>query len=78
MACSSRSTSSARTCDPPCAFECCADFDGDFAVGVTDLLFLLASWGTIDSCGENPPDFNGDGDVDHGDLMALLSMWGPC
>ena len=45
------------------------------AVGVTDLLSLLAQWGGDPGC---PPDLDGDGDVGVTDLLALLAAWGPC
>ncbi len=53
---------------------CPADFDGDGAVGVNDLLMLIAAWGTSDPV----IDITGDGHVDTDDLLALLSQWGPC
>ncbi|MDY7110003.1 MAG: VCBS repeat-containing protein [Planctomycetota bacterium] len=53
-------------------FDCPADFDGDGDVDTTDLLFLLAAWGTPDG------DVDGDGDTDTADLLALLADWGPC
>ncbi len=56
-------------------FGCLIDLDGDGEVGVTELLDLLAQWGTDP---EGPPDFNGDGDVNVTDLLELLAAWGPC
>jgi polyhydroxybutyrate depolymerase len=53
---------------------CPADLDGDDAVGTTDLLALLAAWG---SRPEGPPDFDGGG-VGITDLLVLLSGWGGC
>jgi hypothetical protein len=55
--------------------ECPWDTDGSSAVGITDLLGLLASWGSDPG---GPPDFNGDGTVGISDLLALLGNWGPC
>ena len=55
---------------------CPADFNSDTNVNVTDLLALLAAWGTCPpSC---PPDINSDGFVNVTDLLALLAAWGPC
>lgn len=51
---------------------CAGDLDGDSDVGVSDLLALLAAWGTPAG------DVNGDGATDVADLLALLSAWGPC
>ncbi len=58
---------------PGCS--CRSDLDGDGAVGITDLLALLVSWGT-DPAG--PPDFDGNGTVAITDLLVLLASWGPC
>ncbi len=44
-------------------------------VGVTDLLDVLAAWGTSPGC---PPDLDGDGVVAVTDLLELLGSWGPC
>ena len=57
------------------ALTCPWDLDGDGDVGVTDLLAILAAWGTP-SLG--PPDFDGDGFVGVTDLLALLGAWGVC
>ncbi len=54
---------------------CPADLDGDGAVGITDLLAMLAAWGTDPG---GPPDLDGDGIVGITDLLELLSSWGPC
>ncbi|MHC4419825.1 MAG: hypothetical protein ACYS1E_04455, partial [Planctomycetota bacterium] len=55
------------------------DMDGDGAVGVPDLLGMLAGWG---SCPAPPldclADINDDGKVDVPDLLALLANWGSC
>ncbi len=56
--------------------ECCAgDIDGNGVVLVSDLLALLAAWGTDPG---GPPDFDGKGDVGVSDLLILLANWGPC
>lgn len=56
----------------PC---CPEDLGGDGSVGTTDLLDLLAAWGTDPG---GPPDFDGDGDVSTTDLLQLLAAWGTC
>jgi hypothetical protein len=54
---------------------CPWDLDGDGAVGIADLLALLAAWGSDPG---GPPDFDGDGTVGISDLLALLPQWGSC
>ena len=54
---------------------CPWDLDGDFSVGILDLLALLAAW-HADPGG--PPDFDLDGTVGILDLLILLANWGPC
>ncbi|MHC4415914.1 MAG: hypothetical protein ACYS0G_11580 [Planctomycetota bacterium] len=54
---------------------CPWDLDGDDSVGISDLLALLAAWGTNPG---GPPDFNGDGTVGISDLLELLANWGQC
>jgi hypothetical protein len=48
------------------------DLDGDGRVGVTDVLMLLAVWGTDPG---GPPDFDGDGTVGIADFQALMVNW---
>ena len=55
--------------------DCPADLDRDGAVGILDLLALLAVWGTNPG---GPPDFDNDGTVGILDLLTLLANWGPC
>ena len=55
---------------PPCN----ADLDENGAVGASDLLSLLASWGPCKGC---IADLDGDGNVGASDLLALLAGWGP-
>ncbi len=55
--------------------DCPAHLNGDGNVGITDLLELLAAWGTDPG---GPPDFDGDGNVGITDLLELLANWGPC
>lgn len=52
------------------------DFNCDGAVDVSDLLTLLAAWGSCTSSCNCLPDLNGDGVVDVTDLLLLLSNWG--
>ncbi len=54
---------------------CPADLDGDGAVGVGDLLVLLAAWNGAPG---TPADLNGSGTVDVADLLLLLGIWGLC
>jgi hypothetical protein len=55
--------------------DCPPDLDGDGFVGISDLLALLAAWGTNPG---GPPDLDGNGIVGIGDLLILLASWGPC
>ncbi|MHC4414298.1 MAG: S8 family serine peptidase [Planctomycetota bacterium] len=55
--------------------ECPWDLDGSGSVDISDLLDLLAAWGTDPG---GPPDFNGDGTVGIADLLELLANWGAC
>ena len=54
---------------------CPADLDGDGAVGIVDLLQLLAAWGPCPGC---TADLDGDGVVGILDFVDLLAAWGPC
>ena len=54
---------------------CPWDLDGNGSVSTSDLLDLLAQWGSDPG---GPPDFNGDGTVSTTDLLELLANWGPC
>jgi hypothetical protein len=56
--------------DSACAGDCAFPFDDH--VDVTDLLALLAQWGTINEC-----DFDGGG-VGTSDFLILIANWGPC
>ncbi len=57
------------------SLKCPWDLDDSGDVGVTDLLAVLALWGTASA---GPPDFDGDGVVGVTDLLELLGRWGPC
>ena len=59
----------------PDVCQCAANLDGSGAVGVDDLLALLAAWG---SCGDCAADLDDSGSVDVDDLLALLAVWGDC
>ncbi len=50
------------------------DLDGDGAVGVLDLLELLAAWGPCPPA-PCPADLDGSGDVGVADLLIQLSNW---
>ena len=56
---------------------CRGDTDGSGNTNVTDLLTLLASWGTSDLSG-CIADFDGSGLINVTDLLDLLAAWGPC
>ncbi len=52
---------------------CVGDINGDGEIGVTDILAVIAQWGTNGSA-----DVNGDGEVDVSDLLLIVGSWGPC
>ena len=54
--------------------DCPSDVTGDGWVNVTDILAVIAAWGTNDS----DSDVNGDGDVDVSDILQIVGSWGPC
>ena len=54
---------------------CLADFNGDGAVAVGDLVAVISEWGVCDTC---PEDVNADGLVDVGDLVDVITTWGAC
>ena len=55
--------------DPPCL----GDFDGDDQIGVSDLLFMLQSFGCTSNCSV---DLNEDGAVTSADFIVFLSLFG--
>ena len=60
----------------PAKEDCPADLDASGAVGLSDLVQMLAAWGLCpDHC---PEDLDDSGDVGLPDLLALLATWGPC
>jgi hypothetical protein len=54
---------------------CPWDLHNNQDVGISDLLALLAAWGTNPA---GPPDFDADGTVGISDLLELLAHWGAC
>jgi hypothetical protein len=59
--------------------ECHADFDGNDAVWVQDLLILIGNWGVTTPGNEwIPGDLDFDRDVDVQDLLLFIDAWGPC
>lgn len=60
------------------AAQCPHDLDGDGAVGLFDLVTVLAAWGACPESGPCVGDLDGSGSVDAGDLALLLAAWGPC
>ena len=50
------------------------DVNGDCCVDVSDILQVIAAWGTDDFLA----DVNGDGVVNVADLLKILSAWGSC
>ncbi len=62
---------------PPPPPPCIGDFDGDFVVGIGDLLTLLGAWGECDA-DDCPADLDGDLAVGIGDLLTVLAAWGGC
>lgn len=53
---------------------CTEDVNGDGNVDVTDLLAVIAAWGSDDASA----DLDGSGTVDVSDLLMIISAWGPC
>lgn len=53
---------------------CPGDIDGDLAVGVSDVLAYLSSFGCAVDCGV--ADLNGDGAANTSDLLMMLSLFG--
>jgi hypothetical protein len=58
-------------------YSCCTgDFDGDGAVGLSDLTIQLAHFGAPSGATHADGDVDGDGDVDIEDLASLLGAFG--
>jgi len=60
----------ADTCGTPCS----GDVNGSGTVDVTDILAIVAAWGTNDP----DADINGDGIVNVSDMLEAIAGWGPC
>lgn len=56
--------------------SCPGDLDGNGAVDIQDLAFLLSHFGTLSGASPSDGDTDGDGDVDIQDLANLLSLFG--
>jgi len=54
--------------------DCTGDIDGSGAIGVDDLLSIIAAWGGNDA----DADLNEDGIVGVDDLLIVIAGWGPC
>ena len=52
------------------------DIDGDGTVGASDLLILLANWGSCADCDDCAADLDGNCTVGAADLLILLANWG--
>jgi CSLREA domain-containing protein len=59
------------TCTLACRADCAVPADG--TIDVTDLLKVLADWGSPGAC-----DIDESGAIDVTDLLAVLADWGPC
>jgi hypothetical protein len=60
----------------PGAPPCPGDLDASTAVGLSDLLLLLAAWGPCPPCCE--ADLDTSGAVDAADVQVVLRAWGGC
>ena len=56
------------------ALACPADVNNDGNVDVSDLLAIIANWGTNDPS----TDIDGNGTVNVADLLMIIGAWGPC
>ena len=54
--------------------DCEGDIDGNGTVEVTDLLEVIAAWGSSDA----NADIDGSGTVDVSDLLLVVANWGSC
>ena len=57
-----------------CGPDCLGDINDDGVVNVTDLLTIIAAWGSDDP----EADLDGDGTVAVGDLLVAIANWGNC
>jgi hypothetical protein len=63
------------TCAPA---PCPADVTGDGQVNVSDLLGVIAAWGTTGDPGRHPADVDENGVVNIEDLLDVIAAWGTC
>ena len=61
--------------DDPTQCGCHADLDCDGTVGTTDLVSLVAQWGSCELCSADVDD---DGQIGVLDLIGLIVAWGVC
>ena len=54
--------------------ECPSDVNGDGVTNVTDILAIVAAWGSNDA----DADIDGDGTVGVSDLLVVIEGWGDC
>jgi hypothetical protein len=57
-----------------CSTACAGDLNNDGSVSVSDLLEIIAAWGSSDPAA----DLNGDGTVAVSDLLIAIGNWGIC
>ena len=63
------------TCDADtCASPCEGDVNGNGSVDVSDILAIVAAWGSSDP----DADINGDGTVNVSDILLAVAAWGSC
>jgi hypothetical protein len=62
----------------PVAAQCGGDANSDGQTNVTDLLAVIAAWGTCPAPENCPADRNFDGSVNVTDLLQVIASWGAC
>ena len=67
------SSCAGQSCSEP--EPCPADLDGDGSVGLDDLTFVLAEWGSCPGCAA---DLDGDNQVGFNEIVLILDAWGSC
>jgi len=60
----------------PALANCLGDFNGDYAIDLSDLAHLLGSYGLTSGATYEQGDMDDDGDIDLGDLAYLLGLYG--
>lgn len=58
--------------------DCLGDFDTDGQIGFSDVLTLLAAWGSCPAGAFCDADLDASGAVDFADLLAVLAAYGDC